>query len=305
MTVNIEGENRMRLTALIPALIIVCLISSAASSEESDITAFIEKLPVTQREMAYKTVGDVSLKLHIFELTERTAGAKRPAIVFFFGGGWTGGTPSQFFPHCRYLASRGMTAVSAEYRVKSRHGTTPLECVADGKSAVRWLRLHADELGIDQDKIAGGGGSAGGHVGACTGVIEGLDEEGENLKVSSRPNALVLFNPVTDTTPERWRERMGPRARDISPNHHIRKGLPPTIIFHGTADTTVPIEQVETFARLMNEAGNTCRLVPFKGMKHAFFNYGKFENKPFVETVGHMDRFLVSLGYIEGEPTLP
>ena len=76
------------------------------------------------------------------------------AIVFFFGGGWVGGTPKQFFPHCTYLASRGMVAISAEYRVKDRHGVTPLECVLDGKSAVRWVRAHASELGIDPTLIA-------------------------------------------------------------------------------------------------------------------------------------------------------
>ena len=121
---------------------------------------------------------------------------KRPAIVFFFGGGWTNGTVKQFEPQATYLASRGMVAARADYRVKSRHGVTPEECVEDAKSAVRWLRQNAAKLGIDPDRIVAAGGSAGGHIAACTALDPGLEAEGEDPKISSKPNALVLFNPV-------------------------------------------------------------------------------------------------------------
>ncbi len=115
------------------------------------------------REINFKTIGDVKLKLFVFEPEEHKSTDSRPAIVFFFGGGWNQGSPQQFYPHCKYLAARGMVAISAEYRVRSRHGITPFECVTDGKSAVRWIRANADKLGIDADSIATGGGSAGGH----------------------------------------------------------------------------------------------------------------------------------------------
>src|SRR5210317_1899318 len=92
------------------------------------------------KEVVYKTIGDVELKLHIFNPEGHKASDESPAIVFFFGGGWMGGSPSQFYPHCDYLASRGMVAMSAEYRVKGKHKTSPKECVMDGKSAVRWIR---------------------------------------------------------------------------------------------------------------------------------------------------------------------
>ena len=118
---------------------------------------------------AAKTVGEIQLKLHVF--STEGGGRRRPAIVFFFGGGWVGGNPSQFFPHCEHLAAKGMVAVSAEYRVKSRHQATPFDCVEDARSAVRYLRGHARELGIDPDRIAAGGGSAGGHLAAATGTL--------------------------------------------------------------------------------------------------------------------------------------
>jgi len=151
---------------------------------------------IPDESLEYKTIGETRLKLHIFKPDVHKPSDKRPAIVFFFGGGWNSGSPSQFYPHCKYLASRGMVAMSAEYRVKSRNNTTPRECVKDGKSAVRWIRQRAEELGIDPGRIAAGGGSAGGHVAAATGTTRGFEEEGEDLRISSSPDALVLFNPV-------------------------------------------------------------------------------------------------------------
>ena len=101
-------------------LLLTLFAPSAYSLEVKGITP--DKSPV------YKTVGKAELKLHIFEPKGHKPSDKRPAIVFFFGGGWSSGSPSQFYPHCKYLASRGMVAMSAEYRVKSRNKTTEAEC---------------------------------------------------------------------------------------------------------------------------------------------------------------------------------
>ena len=251
------------------------------------------------REIVFKSFDKDPLELNVFLPEGWKASDKRSAIVFFFGGGWRSGTPAQFFSQSRYLASRGMVAVSAQYRTSNSHGTSPFECVADGKSAVRWMRKHASELGIDPDRIAAGGGSAGVHVAATTGVIDGLDEKGEDLSISSKPNALVLFNPVTDISAvQRW----GDRALDGSPLQHVDRGDPPTIVFHGRADSTVPFATAETFCEAMQDAGNRCELVGFDGRPHGFFNYTR-SRVAYANTVWHMDRFLASLGYLEGEPT--
>ncbi|MGB2403643.1 MAG: alpha/beta hydrolase, partial [Akkermansiaceae bacterium] len=150
--------------------------------------------------ISYKKIGEVDLKLHVFKPRGHQASDKRPAVVFFFGGGWQGGTPRQFYQQSLFLAEHGMVAFAAEYRVASIHKTSPYECVADGKSAIRWVRKHALQLGVDPDRIVSSGGSAGGHVAACTGVIQGYEQVGEDASVSSQPNAMVLFNPVLDTT---------------------------------------------------------------------------------------------------------
>ena len=265
----------------------------------------IRGMNVTKRDLPYKTIADTTLRLFVFEDETGGRGGARPAIVFFFGGGWTGGTPEQFFPQCEYLASRGMVAFSAEYRVKDRDGTTPVECVKDGKSAVRWLRSHAGELGIDPHRIAAGGGSAGGHVALCAALVDGVEGAGEDLSVSSRPDALVCFNPAPDVTrfADRVPESAG-RAEEISPTHHVKAGAPPAILFHGIGDEAVPFEDVERFAAAMTDAGNDCELVAYPGQEHGFFNYRDGKNPYYARTLREADRFLTDLGYLQGEPTI-
>ncbi len=155
--------------------------------------------------------------LCIFNPPGHASGYKTPAIVFFHGGGWNAGGPSQFFNQFRHLASRGMMAISAEYRLGKKHGTTPRECVQDGKSALRWVRSHAAQLGIDPDLLAAGGGSAGGHVAAAAALIEGFNETDEDLTVSCRPNTLVLFNPVIDNGPNGYGHAGGNPIGNPSP----------------------------------------------------------------------------------------
>ena len=255
--------------------------------------AFAETL-IPDEQKTYKKVGNVELQLHIFNPEGHKASDRKPAIVFFFGGGWSGGTPSQFYPQCDYLAKRGMVAISAEYRVKSRNGTSPLECVKDGNSAVRWVRSHADKLGIDPSKLAAGGGSAGGHVAAATGTTKGILEKGEDVSVSSKPDALVLFNPVYDNGPKGYgHSRVKDYWKQISPMHNLDKETPPTIVFLGTKDKLIPVATAKKYQLLMKEAGVRSELLLYKEQAHGFFNTSKYD-----ETVKEMDRFLVSLGFL-------
>ena len=255
------------------------------------------------QKITYKVIKRDFLQLHAFFPDGHTAEDARPAIVFFFGGGWNGGSPSQFYPHCEYLASRGMVAISAEYRTKTSHGTSPAECVKDGKSALRWVRLHADELGIDPDRIAAGGGSAGGHVAAAVATTEGFEADSDDPSVSCRPNALVLFNPVFDNGPNgSGHDRVPDYWEAFSPMHNISPGTPPTIVFLGTQDNLIPVATAVTYKQLMEDAGGRCELRLYQDQPHGFFNHGKPEY--YFKTVWEMDSFLKSLGYLEGKPTL-
>ena len=274
------------------------------------------ELPDSRAEV-YKTIGDVKLKIYIYEPKGHKAGAKRPAIVFFFGGGWRGGTPKQFQEQCRYLASKGMVAMTADYRVSSRQGTKPFHCVRDGKSAVRWIRQNARRLGVDPNRIVSGGGSAGGHVAACTGILPEHNEPGEDDNVSSVPNVLVLYNPVISTAladgvkpyggdnNEALMKRLGLKEpATLSPYHNIRKGLPPTLVLHGKADTTVPYLTAEAYVKQATKTGLRAELAGYDDMPHGFFNLGRYDNKMFLATVTRMHEFLGLLGYVKDRPTV-
>ncbi len=272
---------------------LVWLLAAAGS-----LIAAEPPMPHPDQKIVYKQVEGDDLELHVFHPPGWQASDSRPAIVFFFGGGWVGGAPSQFYPHAKHFAEQGMLAISAEYRTKKSHGTDPFACIADGKSAMRWVRAHAATLGVDPDRIVAAGGSAGGHVAASTALLEGLDDPADDLSVSAMPQALVLFNPVIDTTEKGYgAEKVTGRETEASPVHHVRPGMPPTIIFHGTADTTVPFENVQRFQKLMREAGNRCELVPYEGKAHGFFNYTR-DPEIYDDTIAKADSFLQDLGLL-------
>ena len=256
----------------------------------------------------YKTIGDTKLNLYIYEPAGHKAGANRPAIVFFFGGGWANGSPAQFQNQSKYLASRGMVAITADYRVASRHNVKVLDCIRDANSAIRWVRQNSRRLGIDPNRIAAGGGSAGGHLAAATALIPELHEPDDNMEVLSRPNAVVMFNPALVLAPipgmEKaidLKDRIGGDPVSASPYHHISKSAPPSIIFHGKADTTVPYATAQAFADKMKTMKNRCDLEGYEGETHGFFNYGRGDNKAYNDTVKKMDEFFVSLKWLKGK----
>ena len=304
------------------ALLLVTIIGIAGGAEKTAPEARAKKggfgYPPEfsgAQAVTFKTVGDTKLALYVFNPEGHKASDSRPVIVFFFGGGWTSGSPGQFEQQCRYLASRGMVAITADYRVASRHNVKAAQCVADAKSAIRYVRAHAKELGVDPKRIAAGGGSAGGHIAGCTGTLPELDEPTEDAKVSSVPDAMVLFNPALTLAPVDGNdfggfgarlpaEKLGAEPAAISPTHNVKAGVPPTIVFHGKADSTVPFSTVEVFAAAMKKAGNRCEVAGFEGQQHGFFNFGKGDNSMFRETVKQADKFLASLGWLKGEPTV-
>lgn len=280
------------------------LVTLLLAAAISPAVARTEKLnlPAARAEIYKKASGD-DLYLYIFDSEGHDAAKKKlPAIIFFFGGGWSSGSPDQFEQHSRYLAKRGMVAICADYRVKSRQQTTPKECVADGKSAIRWIRANAERLGIDPNRIVAGGGSAGGHVAAATGMIDGMDDPADQKSsVSSKPNALALFNPVYDNSPGGYgNNRVKEWFPLISPAHNISKDDPPTIVFLGTKDNLIPVATAEKFKADMEAVGLKSVLHLYEGQEHGFFNESKGGTENFLDTLRKTDAFLVGLGYLQG-----
>jgi acetyl esterase/lipase len=261
-------------------------------------TAFAQKA-IGEKNIVYKQIDTTSLSLIFYYPDNFDTTKIYPAIIFFFGGGWIEGNVKQFEPQAKYFAKRGMIAVLADYRVNKRHGTSPFEAVKDAKSAIRFLRKDAKNLNIDINRIVASGGSAGGHLAAACGNIKGFEEEGEDLSISSKPNALVLFNPAIDNGPGGYGyNRIGERYHEFSPIHNIHENAPPTIVFLGTNDKFIPVETVKYYKVIMDKVGSRCELHLYEGQKHGFINYHK-NIEFYKKTLFEADQFLTSLGYLK------
>ena len=228
-------------------------------------------------EYVYKQVGDVALKACVFA-TPQSHAKRRPAVAVFHGGGWSIGKIEWTFGDARLLAAEGFVAVGVQYRLSNKADVTPIEAIADARDAIRWIRQHADMLGIDPKRIVALGWSAGGHLAACTAVF--TDPLAE-IEASSAPNALVLWFPALaleyDTAMPQLLLGRADRLK-LSPDQYVRPGLPPTLILIGRQDTATPLVGAEKFCQLMRAAGNRCDLHVYENVGH------QFEDAP-----GHID----------------
>ena len=232
---------------------------------------------VIHNQEVYKNIDTFRLKIDVFYTDEALKNKNNTAIVFFHGGGWAYGTPSEFFSTCERYAGKGIVAFSVEYRLSIDHGVvphktiSPVECIMDARSAIRWVRTNAEKYGIDKNKIVASGQSAGGHLALCTSMIDNYDEKTDNLKISCKPDALLLFSSCVNAI-EGWCDMLLAERREkiwsISPFHNIKEGLPPMIEFHGTWDDQVPVWTVQFFSERMNKAGNYFELHQYQGMRH-------------------------------------
>jgi acetyl esterase len=267
--------------------IVICSLANAQDQDQPNSTSVV-----------YKTVGEKSLFMDVLVPPVRSPAEKRPAIVFFHGGGWVGGPLKQFAMQAKYFQSRGTVCFLVQYRLldKDDHHP-PTICIEDARDAFGFIQSHADEYSIDPERIAGAGGSAGGHLAAACGMI---DVEGKPF--AARPKALMLFNPVYDNGPGQWgAERVGDRYPEFSPAHNISADDPPTIVFFGTKDKLVTVETAQAFQKKMQDVGVRSDLVLYEGAGHGFFNSDKPPENYQEQTLKAADDFLVSLGWLKSQ----
>jgi acetyl esterase/lipase len=220
----------------------------------------------------YRQDDKSDLHLFVVKPSGWKASDHRPAFVFFFGGGWTTGTPASVLGWAKFAAERGLVGIVPDYRTKGRHDTSPLASVSDGRAGLRWVQSHSPELGLDAERIVVGGVSAGGHVALWTALPStppGSEIETAPLRP---PVALVLFSAVSDTSPETGYtpQRFGAEARALSPVHHLPPRMPPVLAFHGDADALVPLRQAIALRDQLQAAGNRCDLRIIPGGGHNF-----------------------------------
>ncbi len=254
----------------------------------------------------YKTVGERKLTLDFDYPPDWKSSEKRPAMIFFFGGGWTSGSPVQFKPQAEYFAKRGLVCVRADYRLRTRDNVTLDKCVDDAIDAMRWVRGHAAEFGIDPNRIVAVGGSAGGHLAACTFFVEPTGTPDTDKSVSPKPNAMILYNPVLDLVPVRSVSavRKGnyfagvddATLKRVSPALYLRKEMPPTLILDGTKDWLNP--QLREFVAKEKAMGAPVEAWYAEDQPHGFFNKSPWLEK----TTEQADEFLVRIGYLGVEP---
>lgn len=245
----------------------------------------------------YKRTPHRDLHLHIFNPAGHKSTDRRAAFVVIHGGGWSGGEPRWFYPLADHFRKLGLVGVSIEYRLLRGHKeNTVFDCVKDGRSAIRHLRKHARELGIDPDRIIVAGGSAGGHVAATTALIESVNDPADDLTISPVPNALVLYFPVIDTSEKGYgKTKIGDRWKELSPVEHVRPGLPPTLVLHGDADTVTPYAGAVRFHQRMLAADNDSILVTHPGGVHGYF---VFDLKLYARVMRQTTSFLKARGMI-------
>ncbi len=252
---------------------------------------------ISPERVLYKSTDQADLNLFVYKPVDFDKSQTYSCIVFFHGGGWNSGDYKQFERQSIYFASRGMVAFSVEYRIRNKHGTSPIEAMEDAKSAIRFIRSNAKLFSVNPNLIAAAGGSAGGHLAAVAGNIDLFENPNEDLSISSKPNLLILYNPVLHFG-RKWQWIKNPS--DASPYENLKKGAPPTIILTGTDDKIVPVELVKNYKKRMESIGSRCDLILYEGAEHAFFNRGD----DFVDTVLQTDIFLKSNWYLSGPPTI-
>jgi acetyl esterase len=255
----------------------------------------------------YRTVDGVNLALDVYRPDDWAVGDKRACVIWFFGGGWEVGAPFQYSRHARELAELGIVSITPDYRVRSRHGseTTPFDALDDARAAIGWVRDRADQFGIDPARVAAAGGSSGGHLAVACATVIGDGTSSEGSRQNCLPDALILFNPVVDfeipsVAKQTTRDERG-RLREIAPLHQMKTPLPPTLIFHGTADPIVPIRTSEAFVeRAIGIGSPRVELVRYPGKGHEFHLGGAGARREYRKTLAEITGFLHSLGWPSG-----
>jgi len=281
-------------TAAVSAVAGAALAKAKTAAEETPLS-----LPGAET-FVYRTVEDISVRLHVFKPAGWRPGDRRSALVYFFGGGWTHGTPLQAAGWARWAAARGMVGMAPDYRVKNRAGTSPLEAVSDGRAALRWVEDLAIELGIDRSRIAVAGSSAGGHLALWTAISHTPPGSDPSLAPTVKPAALILLSAVSDTsvatgyTPARF----GENATALSPVHQLDPRMPPMLVFHGDADQTVPQAQSLALRDKLLSTANVCEFVNVPGGAHSFTSQPGWREKS--ESLA--EGFLKEQGLLPAQP---
>ena len=254
--------------AAAPALAAVTARAQAPAPDIGNLRA--------EKDIVFGKGGDLDLLLDIYRPPEGVT-SKRMAIIHLFGGGFRVGNKGAGYiiNDAKALGARGYTSISANYRLTSQ-GLWPAQ-IHDTKAAIRWTRANANRLGVDADRIAIAGYSAGGLLALMAAGTNGkpeLEGSGGTPGVSSAVNACIGVYPLARASNSLFPEGQATRENvaAASPTTYIGASFAPTIFVHGTADNTVPLASSIDFFNKLNAAGVATALTAIQGADHAFDN---------------------------------
>jgi acetyl esterase/lipase len=264
--------------------------------------------PPELQDVVYGEAGGKSLKLDIY----RPLGITNPGpgVLLIHGGGWVEGDKSSQRDLAQRLTRAGFVAIAVGYRLAKDDASRHPAQIDDVQRAVRWVRAHAGEVGVDPDRLGAFGQSAGGHLAAILGTTESRGTGDPTLKeYSSRVNCVVDCCGPADFTDEssppvgqviawmvpnlfgKTRAEAPDAYRDASPVAHVDANSAPTLIIHGTADEVVPLDQSWRLRDALAKVGVEVKLVELEGEGHLFL--GKESGERMLrETMDFLSRHL-------------
>jgi acetyl esterase/lipase len=279
-------------------LILILIIDSSIifSNDLSDSVVHIENV--------YKTIDSTELIVDVFYTKSSLKSEKKSAIAFFHGGGWAAGNRSDFYETSKRYALKGMVTFCFQYRFADQKSLPPIDCLADVKSAIRWIRQNADDYNIDKNKIIASGQSAGGHLAICTFLIDKYDEQYEDLTVSSKPNGIIVWAACVDAGNDDWLYTLLLNRKNeisnIDPMLNIKDKMPPILAFHGTEDNIVPYWTIEKFVYKMKQVDNKIELVRIENKGHFFDNNCSKHARMYNDSIfPRVDKFLINYNFIK------
>ena len=234
-------------------------------------------------DIVYTTASGFPQRLDLFQ--PLFSSRNRPGIVMVHGGGWSGGNKSAYTALGRYYATLGYVCASINYRLAPTH-VWPAQ-IDDTQAAVRWMRKNSRAIGLNPQRIGAVGGSAGGHLVLFLGETDTLNDFDPALSgYSSRVQAVVdYFGPTDLMNPQEWAPNIwtliqnlvgqfwfpgSPAYQAASPLYFVSPDDAPTVVFHGTADGTVPISQSQRIVAAMQASQVPVTYYEFPGQGHGF-----------------------------------
>lgn len=277
------GQGRRSLLKGLGAAAVMAGVTASRPALAQPATP-VADVVATEFGIAYAEVGGRGLLLNVYALPQRDA--PRPAVIVLHPGGFYGGDRSWMEGFARGLAEVGYVALAIDYRLYDAAGDQPLwpAPLIDAQRAVRWTRANAATYGIDPERIAAFGYSAGGMLALQLGMRDTLDASNPELAAySSRVACVVNIAAMTDAAlPWVTPDDTDPQPRllggsaeeapaayaDFAVLTHVDEKAAPTLILHSSDDTWTPVAHAWRLAESLSEAGVEVVLCDLANVEH-------------------------------------